>query len=730
MVERCITYQGKPAVWPLPNHCSWGQGSLAIPSAITINCDDCFRGEALIFIADLQSYGIAANLSNDADAVVRVEKVSADLGEEGYLLDVSPAGISVKACDSRGLFYGFQTLIQLIVNSHERIIPAVAIADSPFKQVRGAQIFVPSKKNLKWFRNFIDFLAKYKFNTVFLETGAAMRFDTHPEINEAWEQFCREMRVYPGGPDTNKWGDNGMQMLVGHIKDCTHIENGGSSFIEKAEMAELADYCRSRHIEIVPEVQGLSHAYWLLLAHKDCAERSDDPYPDTWCTSNPNTYEIYFDCLQEIVDVIKPKMVSLGHDEFYSVGLCERCRDRTGHDIFADDVLKCHQWLKERGIRTHIWSDKLLNVIKKDEMESGMGCGGASHLNFNQRTRRNEPVKATFRAADRMPRDLMLSDWYYSFGVGTQDYFNSKGLTVLFGNFDPKRFEDMGDRLRRPNVIGAEVSLWQETSDLGMALADALVLYLEAVNILWNRDYQYRDRGQHNRLIAQIYPFERDRMNGVSRPSGSPGVFRPIDLSGLYNAPLCRHKDYRFIASTEKIPHTVPFEICKDTQDVDRDPACMLVGRGEAETASIPVGGEFRSIAFLHSYTEHLGGPPTHSCGYVGQEEDIVGHYIVEYADGTTEAVPIEYARTIYTSGASCTSGAHWADPVYQEWTLREEIEQMKTSRKLVLKDLNRTVFSYEWINPHPEKPVKAVTVSHNAAKEGAIALFGITGIE
>lgn len=754
MTPKRILHQGKSAVWPPPDSCRWQNGSLQLQDPLTISCDASLVPETELFRQGMTELGITVQLS-DRNAVISARIVNDDgIGREGYLLEVLPSGIILAANTVTGIFYAFQTLAQLISNSAGRNIPLVNVTDSPFKQMRGVHLYVPSKANLPWFRHFLDFLAKFKFNAIFMEMGASMKFDRHPEINLAWESFCREMLIYPGGPDSNYWGDNGMQMRAGNIKNSVHIENGGGSCIEKHEMAEIVQRCGERHIEIIPEVQGLSHAYWMLLAHKDCAERSDDPYPDTWCPSNPESYEIYFACLQEIIDVIKPATVSLGHDEYYSIGLCGRCREKTGHDLFAGDILKCHAWLAERGIGTHVWADKFYNHVKKDEVEIGMGSGGGKHLNYNLRTGTNELVKPTYRALDRMPCDILLSDWYYSLGPLTQDMFGDRGLSLLFGNFNPAHFKDMEARLRRPNVIGAEVSIWHETSDMGMSMTDNLTKYLTAVNILWNKDYDFRACDQYNRVIAQIYPYERDKMNGLTPPSAVSERFSAIDLSAYFNSPMNRGSDFSCFIQEDRIPNTIPFDLRipvggRQTESAgltdsacqtetatqtgsarQNDNAYLLVGREEQEQATIAMNGSFRSIAFLHSYTAVLPGPSAHACTYVGWEEDTVGSYAIGYADGTTEKVRLEYARNIYANGTAYPFGAHRANPAYQHRVLTEHVEKLSTSKKLVMEETNFTLFCYEWVNPHPEKQIKSITVCHQPEKTGSIALFSITGIK
>ena len=77
--------------------------------------------------------------------------------------------------------------------------------------------------------------------------------------------------------------------------------------------------------------------------------------------------------MDEVIDVFQPKLINIGHDEFYSMCLCEKCRDRRPQDVFAEDVTRIHDYLAARGIRTAMWCDKLLPVVTK----SGSCHGGA-----------------------------------------------------------------------------------------------------------------------------------------------------------------------------------------------------------------------------------------------------------------------------------------------------------------------------------------------------------------
>jgi len=759
LVRRNVMYNNRPLIWPLPNECNWKNGSLKLEGTVFIIFDEFFKNEIEYFKKQLQNEGIYVS-DCCLGIQIKLEKTDVDIiNEEGYILDITEKDITIKARTCKGIFYGFQSLVQLISNSPKKgnpavlEIPTVSIVDSPFKSVRGVHIYVPPRKEIEWFKRFIDFLARYKYNTIYMEIGAAVKFDSHPEINEAWENFCKEMLVFPGGPD-----GRGMQLSMGHFKDSVHIENGGCSYLEKSEFLELVDYMKQRHMEIIPEVQALSHAYWMLIPHKECAERQDDPYPDTYCTSNPKTYEIYFDCLEEIIDLIKPKIVHIGHDEYYTVGICEKCIHKSGHDILAEDVNRIYNWLKQRNIRTMMWGDKFIDYIGK----TGYNHGGRERINFNWKKLQNEVMKSTYRAVDMVPSDLLIMDWYHSLDgedTGSQDYFYHRGMEVVFGNFDgltikKDKFKNLDDRLRRPNVLGAEISLWHEVSDRGLAMKGNFFKYLDVANILWYEGYRSNNRFQFYNLIAQLYPIERDRINNYIPVSLRSEKFECIDISTYCNKPLSFVDGLEFINHAEPLPYTPSFDIQHriieagnkslmiKTDDkfigdepvsgnsiCDRAMLCVAVGKEAGmEKCKFEIHNRYRGMAFLHLYSKDLGDPSFHGCTYIGWEKEIVGKYLVEYNDGSIDEILIEYSRTI--TSINKEFGAHWANPAFKTAKIKKVINNGVVSKTITYESDPLTIFSYEWENPYPEKEIKSISICHDEKKPGDIVLLGLTGIK
>ena len=156
------------------------------------------------------------------------------------------------------------------------------------------------------------------------------------------------------------------------------MENGDGGYLSQDELRGLIQYCKERGFEVIPEVPSLGHCDYLMMGNPDIAERADDPYPDTYCPSNPKSYQILFDVIDEIIDVFEPSIMNIGHDEYYTIGVCEKCRGKSGADLFSADVNKIADYLAAKNVRTMIWGDKLL----KNAIVPGSGPFGGALINM------------------------------------------------------------------------------------------------------------------------------------------------------------------------------------------------------------------------------------------------------------------------------------------------------------------------------------------------------------
>jgi hexosaminidase len=198
------------------------------------------------------------------------------IGKEGYTIDVSATGVQVSANDAAGLFYGVQTLLQLLpkeIESHDVVkktawvIPGVHITDYPRFAWRGLMFDVVrhffTKEQVK---QFIDEMVKYKYNLLHLhltdDQGWRVEIKSLPKLTEvgAWR--------------VDKTGTFGTFSAPTENEPRTY---GG--FYTHNDIKELVQYAADRFVNILPEVDVPGHSMAAVAA-----------YPDLSCT--PGTYKV------------------------------------------------------------------------------------------------------------------------------------------------------------------------------------------------------------------------------------------------------------------------------------------------------------------------------------------------------------------------------------------------------------------------------------------------------
>ncbi len=317
------------------------------------------------------------------------------------------------------------------------------------KTYKALKLYFPERKNFGEFEKIIDYAEYLGYNTIVLEVGGAMEYKKHPEINEAWIEYSNRFKDVPGSSIV-------FQNSFDFPKNSIHWENGGGSYLSQEEVKSLIRYCKEKGMEVIPEVPLLSHSDYLLLAHKEFAENEEDPCPDAYCPSNEEVYKLVFDVLDEVLDVFQPKIVHIGHDEYLSICLCEKCKDKSAADLFAGDIIRIHDYLAERNVRTMMWGDKLLACVDN----IGSSWGGARVVWFDAKTLKipTRVIPATCTAIDKIPKDVIIMHWFSAFGEYTTEAFLSRGFDTWIGNYAPTSL--VLSKENRRQLKGFCVSSW------------------------------------------------------------------------------------------------------------------------------------------------------------------------------------------------------------------------------------------------------------------------------
>jgi hexosaminidase len=102
--------------------------------------------------------------------------------DEGYIIDAKD-DINIYSSSGNGLFYGCMALIHMMENGY---LEHAFIYDYPVSSVRGVKVYLPGQENIPYFKEFVDMICYYKYNTIMIEVGGAMEYKKHPEINRKW----------------------------------------------------------------------------------------------------------------------------------------------------------------------------------------------------------------------------------------------------------------------------------------------------------------------------------------------------------------------------------------------------------------------------------------------------------------------------------------------------------------------------------------------------------------
>ena len=395
---------------------------------------------------------------------------------EEYVLDLGAESF-VYATAPEGFLRAVSTLMQM--NSDEGLKRSF-IYDYPACSVRGYRVYMPGMETFEEFKQMIDFIVYYKYSSIILEVGGAMEYKRHPLINEKWVEFCKECSKYSGRSEE-------IQSSQQWEKDSIHYENGDGAYLSQEKCRELAEYCRERGIEIIPECPTLSHTDYICHAYPEIAERQNDPYPDTYCPANPKSYEIVFDILDEVIEVFNPKRINIGHDEFYSVAICDKCKGKSKSSIFAEDVKKISEYLASKGVETMIWGEKLL----KARFPDGRKIGGWYEESLCNGVKFRIPEM--FDCADKMPKGVTYLHWYWEFGDHLDDEYHSRNYPVVFGNFSALGCVNYRARINR-GVKGGFVSNWGSNAEEYMQRNGQYLTLVTTGYALWSDTYNDSDK--------------------------------------------------------------------------------------------------------------------------------------------------------------------------------------------------------------------------------------------
>ena len=303
--------------------------------ALSITADDEDKRILTEFIA-ASPLGIAPQGSKSLH--LEVAPVEGIASPEGYRIECTRKKVSITAGSGAGLFYGLQTVIQLL--DAEGTMPTGVITDEPQFAYRGLMLDVSRHFFGKEFiKKQIDAIAHFKMNRLHLHltdaAGWRIEIKKYPRLTEfaawrskaLWKDWWFGDRLYAqeGSPEAH----------------------GG--YYTQDDIRELVKYAADRYITIIPEIEMPAHSEEVLTAYPELS-CTHEPYKQAdFCVGNEKTYEFLENVLAEVIELFPSEYIHIGGDEagkasWPSCPLCQKRMEENG----LENVNELQSYLIER----------------------------------------------------------------------------------------------------------------------------------------------------------------------------------------------------------------------------------------------------------------------------------------------------------------------------------------------------------------------------------------------
>ncbi len=469
-----------PAIIPQPVQLQQGQGFFTLPATITIATNS---KEALPVA---QMLGKQINKATGFNYAVKEqsEKLNgalhlvignniAGIGQEGYQLAVTTTDVQLQANTAAGLFYGVQTLLQLLppaIESNTVIndksmawqMPVVTITDYPRFGWRGLMLDVSrhffTKQEVK---DFIDNMVKYKYNMLHLhltdDQGWRIEIKSLPKLTTvgAWR-----------AERTGDWGT--------FTKPTPEEPKTYGGFYTQEDIKELVQYAKERFVSIMPEIDVPGHSMAMVAAYPELSctpgtylVNSGDRFmiwpgngtfygtiDNTLCPANEKVFEYLDKVFEEVAALFPFPYIHMGGDECYKgyweksdavSALMKKEKLKDMHEVQSYFVKRVEKIVRSKGKQLMGW----------DEILEGGLAEGAAVMSWRgmkggiEAAKMNRPVVMT-------PNTHTYVDLYQGDPVAEPPTYSRLLLNQSY------KFEPVPDGVDPKLILGGQANLWSE----------------------------------------------------------------------------------------------------------------------------------------------------------------------------------------------------------------------------------------------------------------------------
>ncbi|MCF2947544.1 beta-N-acetylhexosaminidase [Paraglaciecola aquimarina] len=462
--EKAIVQDKQLPLIPYPQSITRHSGTLQLSQSVVLIAPQkaSTAMPALIRVLD------EINLKQDASSASKIHIQLVDepiLGAEGYRLIINN-DIKLSANSDAGLFYGVQTLSQLLIKQQDSlfILPKVEITDTPTFAWRGnmldvARSFLP----VEYLKQHIERMARFKLN----------RLHLHLTDDQGWRV---EIAGYP---------------KLTEIGGASAVEGGRSGFYTQDQIRQLVKFAQDRHVTLVPEVDLPGHTQAAIAAYNRLA--CDDvtnlaPYNglevgfSKLCLTKPETtYPFVKDVLTQLVALFPSKYIHIGGDEIKDplyaefIGRATRMVEELGRTAIAWEEGSVAD--NNPDVLLQLWNDKY-------DIQPALARGHQIILS---------PCSYTYFDHGNYTGQANTYDWCRKEGVPLERAYQ----------LNPQNFKQ---------VIGVESAMWSELVHTNEAADNRLwPRLLATAELAWTEE-RHRDYPRFLSRVDSVIPI-LDRLN-------------------------------------------------------------------------------------------------------------------------------------------------------------------------------------------------------------------------
>ena len=462
--------------------------------------------------------------------LVLYDTVNPELGDEGYLLEVRSNGIRISANREAGIFYGYQTLVQMLppdvlkVAYSTIVLPECTVLDYPRFAWRGVHLdvsrhFFP----VKFVKKYIEVMALYKMN----------KLHFHLTDDHGWRLPSEH---YPLLNSVGSWSVDRTDQPWGKAEPPHEGERATyGGYYTREELADLVLYAAERGIEVVPEVEMPGHAGAMLAAYPQLScngKPREVAFGPTWpspvmCAGNDSTLVFLKAVMDELCEIFPSRYVHIGGDEAFKDAWhqCPKCQRRIQQEHLAGEeqlqswlIAQVEQHLAGKG-RTIIGWDEIMGVKGGSwSMDAAVAdrnpmLGDDAVVMSWRGIKPGMDVARAGRKTIMCPTEFCYLD-YYQADPRYQPASIGGMITLMKAyEFDPA---PLGTNLHvEANILGGQCNLWTEYINtpqhaeymlLPRMLAVSECLWSPRDRKEWNR-FRRKVEGQKERLAAKGYNY-------------------------------------------------------------------------------------------------------------------------------------------------------------------------------------------------------------------------------